>query len=106
MTTQPKKTMPFPFPPKKGGKAPQAKVEKREETTGKDLDHDGERGESPAHKKAILATDKKKGLPPAFGKGKSGGSGSGSGGKASSGKMSGKLCAACKAKNMKSCSHL
>jgi hypothetical protein len=33
-------------------------IEKMEEKTGKDLDNDGEKGESPAHKKKVLAANK------------------------------------------------
>lgn len=46
------------FPPRKNLMAKKKGnpfIEKMEEKTGKDLDHDGEKGESPAHKNKVLA---------------------------------------------------
>lgn len=74
------------------------KVKKIEETTGKDVDHDGDlsgkNGESPAHNaKVRAAAAKNKGkMAPPFAKG----------GKASGGKM----CPACKKAGKTSCSHM
>jgi hypothetical protein len=54
-------------------------VQKVEEKTGQDVDHDGEKGESPAHKakvKAAAAKNKEKMAPPFV---KGGGKGKGKG---------------------------
>lgn len=63
-------------------KKPNPFLEKREEKTGKDLDRDGEKGESAAHKAKVLGTPAKKGSAQA-----------------------GKMCAACTKAKKSSCSH-
>jgi hypothetical protein len=57
------------------------KVKKIEETTGKDVDHDGEKGESPAHKSKMKAAAMKM-------------------------KGSGKMCTACKKAGKSFCTHM
>lgn len=80
---------------KKGGKQ-QAALEKREERFHADLDHDGEKGESPAHRRKVLGsgTSKSSPLPD-----------KGSGNKGMSSKKGKGVCGPCKKKGLTFCSH-
>ena len=67
MKTSPKKApKKAPKPSAKGN----AKLERREEVLHKDLDHDGEKGESAAHKAKVLSYSKERQLQDSNKKGK------------------------------------
>lgn len=89
-------------------KKPNPFLEKREEKTGKDLDNDGEKGESPTHQKKVLGAKKGKGkgkIPPPAMKNGPMTPMNGKKSKASSGTGS-KMCPACMKGSASSCSHL